>query len=104
MSNSTEWHTLLIDVARNECLSRTWRIAGLSTLVWSPEREIYSFNRQFPARPAVRHKKPLDALRKRDPDNCAVEIRNHIFVKLDDIRELQEAASPEGAPMTEAEG
>jgi DNA-binding GntR family transcriptional regulator len=95
-----EWHTLLIDAAGNECLSRTWRNAGLSTLVWSPEREIYPFNEPLLLRPAVRHKELLDVLRKREPDNCAEAIRSHIFVKLDDIRESLEAVSQEGAPIT----
>jgi len=99
-----EWHTLLIDAARNECLSRTWRSAGLASLIWSPEREIYPFNQQTLARSAVRHKELLTALRKREPDNCAEAIRSHIFVKLNDIREGQEAVSPEGAPMTETGG
>ena len=99
-----EWHTLLIDAARNECLSRTWRNAGLASLIWSPERETYPFNRQTLARSAVRHKELLTALSKGEPDNCAEAIRDHIFVKLNDIREWQEAASPEGAPMTETGG
>ncbi len=99
-----EWHTLLIDAAGNECLSRTWRNAGLSALIWSPERGIYPFNEQLLLRPAVRHKELLVALRKRDPDNCAEMIRSHIFIKLNDIRESLEAASPDKAPMTETEG
>ena len=62
-----EWHTLLIDAAQNNCLSRTWRNAGLAALIWSPERVIYPFNEQALARPAVRHKELLAALRQCEP-------------------------------------
>ena len=98
-----EWHTLLIDSAQNECLSRTWRNAGLAVLIWSPERETYPLNGQALARPAVRHKELLDALRKREPGRCAEAIRNHIFVKFDDIREWQEATSHGKTPTGETE-
>lgn len=99
-----EWHTLLIDAAGNECLARTWRTAGLASLIWSPERELYPFDQQNLARPAMRHKELLDCLRGRDPDRCAESIDNHIFVKLDDIREWQEAGAVEGILVAEAVG
>ena len=98
-----EWHTLLIDAARNECLSRTWRNAGLAALIWSPEREIYPLDEQALARPVLRHRELLEALRKREPGGCAKAIHNHIFVKFDDIREWQEATSPKEPPIDEKE-
>lgn len=99
-----EWHTLLIDAAGNECLSRTWRNAGLASLVWAPEREFYPFSEQALARLAVRHKELLTALLGREPDNCAEAIRRHLFIKFDDIREWQEALSPEGGAAKTPEG
>ena len=46
-----EWHTMMIDAAQNECLSRTWRSAGLATFIWSTEREIYPLTQQDLALP-----------------------------------------------------
>jgi len=54
-----DWHTLLIDAARNECLSRTWRSAGLAFLVWTQEREIFPFTQERLAVVCDRHKELL---------------------------------------------
>ncbi len=85
-----EWHTLLIDAARNKCLSRTWRTAGLAFLVWSQEREIYPLIQERLAAVFDRHKELLDALRTREIDYCSEAIRDHIFEKMIDIREWRE--------------
>lgn len=96
-----EWHTLLIDAAQNECLSRTWHTAGLATLIWSPERELYPFSEQALARPAIRHKELLAVLETRDRDKCTQALWNHIFVKFDDIREGQKVVAPAGPALAE---
>jgi len=83
-----EWHTQLIEVARNPYLSRTWHKMGFHLLVWSPERELYPltqkklrdvFNR--------RHSDLLAAFRTRDPETCATAVRVHIQEKVADIDE-----------------
>jgi hypothetical protein len=43
-------------------------------------------------------------LRSREPNTCADAIRDHIFVKLDDIREWQEAKTENNVPVMEAVG
>jgi DNA-binding GntR family transcriptional regulator len=92
-----EWHTLLIDAARNRYLSRIWRATGLPFLVWSPERELYPFTAEKWAVFQRRHRELLDALRGRDPDQCAEAVRNHISGKLSDLVEwLDKEASTAG--------
>jgi DNA-binding GntR family transcriptional regulator len=80
------WHTLLIDAAANPYISRAWSVAGLSFLIWSPERELY------PLAPEEwielfdsRHQEVLAALRTADPDAAAEAVRRHILRKLDDV-------------------
>lgn len=36
-----EFHTMLIHAAGNRYLSETWRLVGLPSLIWSPERDTY---------------------------------------------------------------
>lgn len=92
-----EWHTLLIDAARNRYLSRIWRATGLPFLVWSPERELYPFTAEKWAVFQRRHRELLDVLRGRDPDQCAGAVRNHISGKLSDLVEwLDKEASTVG--------
>lgn len=80
-----EWHTLLIDAARNRFLSRTWRVSGLPYLVWSPERELYPFTAEKWAVLQQRHQVLLEALWSGDPEQCAAAVRNHISGKLSDL-------------------
>jgi DNA-binding GntR family transcriptional regulator len=81
-----EWHTLLIDAAANPYLSRAWSVAGLSFLIWAPERELY------PLAPddwmglfESRHQEVLAAFRTGDPDAAAAAVRRHILRKLEDV-------------------
>ncbi|MCI0520495.1 MAG: GntR family transcriptional regulator [Chloroflexi bacterium] len=90
-----EWHTRLIDAARNSYLSRTWRSSGLMYLVWSPERELYPFSQQKWSVFRRRHLEFLEALRQGDPDKCAAAVRDHIAGKLSDMAEwLKKEAEP----------
>jgi len=81
-----EWHTVLIDAAHNQYLSRTWRTMGLSYLVWSPERGLYPL---APEKWSVvfesRHQDLLSDLRSRDPGRCGAAVRSHILKKLTDL-------------------
>ncbi len=94
-----EWHTLLIGASRNNYLSRTWRVTGLTFLVWSPEREIYPFTPEKWAVFHTRHQELLTALRTRDPDQCAQAVRFHIQKKISDLHEWlkSESSATEGA-------
>lgn len=96
-----EWHTLLIDAAANPYLSRAWSVAGLSFLIWSPERELY------PLAPDEwiglfdsRHQEVLTAFRTRDPDGAAEAVRRHILRKLDDVDRATAPARTGRAPNT----
>lgn len=95
-----EWHTMLIDAARNECLSRTWRSAGLAYLIWTQDREIFPYNQELLAVVCDRHKELLAALCECEPHNCAKAIQEHIFVKFDDLREWQKAHATEEGQAT----
>ncbi len=97
----TEWHTLLIDAARNHYLSRAWRLVGLPFLIWSPERELYPLSPEKWTAATSRHRELLAALRRRDPDRAAEAIRSHIFQKLLDLEERH--ASDGGAGGTDVE-
>jgi len=93
-----EWHTLLIDAARNRFLSRTWRVSGLPYLVWSPERELYPFTVERWASFQRRHELLLAALRSGNAEECAAAVRNHIGGKLSDLTEwLNKTPSNYGA-------
>ena len=92
-----EWHTLLIDAAQNECLSRTWRSAGLAFLVWTQEREIFPYDQERLAVIHDRHRELLAILCGREPHSIAETIRDHLFVKFDDIREWQKPTTPTDA-------
>ncbi len=85
-----QWHTLLIDAARNRFLSRIWRSTRLAYLVWSPEREIYPLTPEKWAEFHERHQELLAALRSREPDRCAAAVRAHILKKISDIDEWLE--------------
>lgn len=95
-----EWHTLLIDAAQNRFLSRTWRITGLSFLVWSPERELYPFTPEKWDVFRSRHAELLAALRTRDPDRCAEAVRAHIEGKLSDMTHWLAREAPREAETT----
>jgi DNA-binding GntR family transcriptional regulator len=83
----TEWHTLLIDAAQNRSLSRTWRITGLSNLIWSFEFDLYPVDHDAFAAWIVRHEELLEAFRGRDPEVCVEAIRFHILRKVSDVDE-----------------
>lgn len=81
----TEWHTTLIDAARNRSLSRTWRITGLANLIWSFEFNLYPVDKTAFAAWIARHEDLLQAFRGRDPELCVEAIRFHILRKVSDI-------------------
>jgi DNA-binding GntR family transcriptional regulator len=87
-----EWHTLVIDAARNRYLSRAWSFVGLPFLIWSPERELYPLSREGWDLFTTRHEELLAALAQRDPDLAAEAIRSHVLTKL---RDLEDHASRE---------
>ncbi len=81
-----EWHTLLIDAAANPYLSRAWSVAGLSFLIWSPERELYPLAAgEWIGLFESRHQEVLAVLRTRDAAAAAAAVRGHILKKLDDV-------------------
>ena len=95
-----EWHTLLIDSARNRALSRTWRASGLSFLIWSPERDVYPLSPDKLAVIQQRHQELLDGLRQRVPEQVARAVRAHILNKLSDLNEwLAQKSAEAGEPQ-----
>lgn len=92
-----EWHTLLIDAAANPYLSRAWSVAGLSFLIWSPERELYplALDERIDLFES-RHQEVLTAFRTRDPDAATAAVRSHILRKLEDV----DRGAAECAPTT----
>jgi DNA-binding GntR family transcriptional regulator len=99
----TRFHSLLIEGACNNYLSRTWSVVGLPFLIWAPERELYplaeaassiGFNE--------RHGELVAVFRQRDPEACAASIRSHILRKLIDVGATP--AEPETGPRQREEG
>lgn len=82
-----EWHSRLIDTARNRYLSRAWRNTGLPFLIWSIERELYPLPAGELAVFNVRHQELLTVFRRRDPDECGEAVRFHILRKLSDLHQ-----------------
>jgi len=81
----TEWHTMLIDAAQNNSLSRAWRITGLANLIWSFEFDLYPVDKQAFAHWIDRHADLLETFRGRDPQTCVEAIRFHILRKVSDV-------------------
>lgn len=77
-----EFHTLLIDAAQNRFLSRAWRVTGLPDLIWSPEREHYPLASEEWKAFHMHHRKLLESLSRRDPQECGEAIQQHIQRKL----------------------
>jgi DNA-binding GntR family transcriptional regulator len=81
-----DWHTILIDAAKNRYLSRVWRMTGLQFLIWSPERNVYPIEKaRFSDIIYLHHKELLDILRSRNPEECSQAIRFHILQRLSDF-------------------
>jgi DNA-binding GntR family transcriptional regulator len=81
-----EWHKLLLEAAANPYLSRAWGVAGLSFLIWAPERELYPLAaEEWEEVFDERHREVLEALQTRDPETSAAAVRRHILRKLEDV-------------------
>ena len=80
-----EWHTTIIDASRNQNLSRTWRLTGLSHFIWSLEYRLYPLNRDDLLKHFERHKKLLKIFIEKDPEQCTKELQYHIIRKILDI-------------------
>ncbi len=75
-----EWHTTLIDAAKNKYLSRVWRATGLQFLIWSPERNLYPLEQERLSDITYTHHKDLfEIIRRKDPEECSRAIRAHIL-------------------------
>jgi DNA-binding GntR family transcriptional regulator len=82
----TKFHTLLIDGASNNYLSRTWSVVGLPFLIWAPERELYPLaEEESTVAFNERHAELVIVFRQRDAEACAAAIRSHILRKLVDV-------------------
>jgi DNA-binding GntR family transcriptional regulator len=82
----TRFHTLLIEGAGNNYLSRTWSVVGLPFLIWAPERELYPLAEEESSIGFTeRHGELVTVFRQRDPEACAAAIRSHILRKLVDV-------------------
>ena len=72
-----EWHDRMIEASRNQSLSRTWRLTGLSNLVWSLEYRQYPVTSEQLKAYAESHEELLSVLRTRDKSACGEAIRLH---------------------------
>ena len=84
-----DWHTAIIDASRNQNLSRTWRLTGLSHFVWSIEYRLYPLNKNDLYSHHERHLQLLDVLIEKNPKKCAIELQHHILRKIKDIGYVQ---------------
>ena len=80
-----DWHTAIIDASRNQNLSRTWRLTGLSHFIWSIEYRLYPLNQNDLFSHHERHQKLLDVFIEKNPEKCAKELQHHILRKIQDI-------------------
>ena len=80
-----DWHTAIIDASRNQNLSRTWRLTGLSHFIWSIEYRLYHLNQNDLLSHHERHQKLLDVFIEKNPEKCAKELQHHILRKIQDI-------------------
>ena len=80
-----DWHTVIIDASRNQNLSRTWRLTGLSHFIWSIEYRLYPLNQNDLLSHHERHQKLLDVFIEKNPEKCAKELQHHILRKIQDI-------------------
>ncbi|MCH2292317.1 MAG: GntR family transcriptional regulator [SAR324 cluster bacterium] len=80
-----DWHTAIIDASRNQNLSRTWRLTGLSHFIWSIEYRLYPLNQNDLLSHHERHQKLLDVFIEKNPEKCAKELQHYILRKNQDI-------------------
>jgi DNA-binding GntR family transcriptional regulator len=80
-----DWHTAIIDASRNQNLSRTWRLTGLSHFIWSIEYRLYPLNQNDLLSHHERHQKLLNVFIEKNPEKCAKELQHHILRKIQDI-------------------
>ena len=79
-----DWHTAIIDASRNQNLSRTWRLTGLSHFIWSIEYRLYPLNQNDLLSHHERHQKLLNVFIEKNPKKCAKELQHHILRKIQD--------------------
>ena len=79
------WHTNLIDASRNQSLSRTWRLTGLSNLIWSLEYRQYPVSSERLKAYAQSHERLLSVLRTRNQRACAEAVRLHSQEKFENL-------------------
>ena len=80
-----DWHTAIIDASRNQNLSITWRLTGLSHFIWSIEYRLYPLNQNDLLSHHERHQKLLNVFIEKNPEKCAKELQHHILRKIQDI-------------------
>jgi DNA-binding GntR family transcriptional regulator len=81
-----EWHTIIIEAAKNRYLSRVWKTTGLQFLIWSPERNLYaSEHNQLSDITYIHHKELFEIIRRKNPEECHLAIRTHILQRLSNL-------------------
>jgi DNA-binding GntR family transcriptional regulator len=81
-----EWHTILIEAAKNHYLSRVWKTTGLQFLIWSPERNLYALeHHQLSDITYIHHKELFEVIRRKNPEECNLAIRSHILQRLSNL-------------------
>lgn len=87
-----EWHTRLIDAARNPELSRAWRILGLPTryiVIHSLVSGIHAEN-LWTEQQVHDHHHLLMVLRKRNPEDCKQTVHAHVLNYIERYPQLQQ--------------
>ena len=82
-----EWHTKMIDAAKNKHLSRNWMLTGASNFIWSLEFRLYPHTTNEIIEHADRHKGLLEVLRRRDLEECLFALKQHILRKIKDTNQ-----------------
>ncbi len=83
-----EWHTTLIDAAKNRYLARVWRMTGLQFLIWSPENNLYPLKQdKLSDITYIHHRELFDIIRRKDTDECCRAIRLHILQRVSNLEE-----------------
>jgi DNA-binding GntR family transcriptional regulator len=84
-----EWHTILIEAAKNRYLSRVWNTTGLQFLIWSPERNLYASGQDqlsdITHTTYLHHIELFDVIRRKNSEEIRQAIGTHILQRVSNL-------------------